>query len=199
MTTELLLAFMAYAFVTSITPGPNNTMLLVSGANFGFGPTVPHLLGVAFGFSAMVLAVGLGVGSIFVLFPPLHAILRYGGALYLLYLAWKIATSGGLGGGDAAARPMRFLQAVAFQWINPKAWIMAIGAVATYTPQNGYFLNIAIVSLIYLIINAPCIAAWAGFGTVLRGLLRQPLYLRLFNVGMALLLVASLYPLLMHA
>jgi threonine/homoserine/homoserine lactone efflux protein len=199
MTTELLLAFAAYAFVTSITPGPNNTMLLVSGANFGFGPTIPHMLGVAAGFAVMVLAVGLGIGGIFVLFPPLHEILRYGGALYLLYLAWKIGTSHGLGGGDGAAEPMSFLQAAAFQWINPKAWIMAIGAVAAYTPQNGYFVNIAIVALVYFIINAPCIAAWAGFGTALRGVLRQPLYLRVFNIAMALLLVVSLYPLLAHA
>ncbi|CAM5774097.1 protein AmbA [Labrys miyagiensis] len=199
MTLELLLAFAAYAFVTSITPGPNNTMLLVSGANFGFGPTIPHLLGVNLGFSAMVLAVGLGAGGIFTVFPLLHEILRYGGALYLLYLAWRIATAGGIGGDDAAARPMGFLQAAAFQWINPKAWIMGVGAVAAYTPQNGYFLNIAIVSLVYLIINAPCIAAWAGFGVALRGLLHQPFYLRLFNVAMAVLLVASLYPLLMHA
>lgn len=194
MTPDLLIAFAAYAFVTSITPGPNNTMLLVSGANFGFRPTFPHILGVNLGFSAMVLAVGLGIGGVFVAFPLLHAVLRYGGALYLLYLAWQIARSGGMSGGGGRGKPMTFLQAAAFQWINPKAWIMAIGAVATYTPQNGYFFNILIVTLIFALVNGPCVTAWAGFGTLLKGLLARPAFLRVFNAAMAMLLVASLYP-----
>lgn len=196
MPPDLLIAFAAYAFVTSITPGPNNTMLLVSGANFGFRPTFPHIVGVNLGFSAMVLAVGLGIGGVFVAFPLLHAVLRYGGALYLLYLAWQIARSGGISGEGGRGKPMTFPQAAAFQWINPKAWIMAIGAVATYTPRNGYFFNILIVTLIFTLVNGPCVAAWAGFGTLLKGLLARPALLRVFNVAMALLLVASLYPIL---
>lgn len=196
MTLDLLLAFAAYAFVTSITPGPNNTMLLVSGANFGFWPTIPHILGVNLGFSAMVLAVGLGIGGVFTAFPILHDILRYGGALYLLYLAWQIACSGGMNSEGGRGKPMTFIQAAAFQWINPKAWIMAIGAVATYTPQNGYFFNILVVTLIFMLVNGPCIVAWAGFGTLLKGFLDNSTFLRVFNVAMALLLVASLYPIL---
>ncbi len=199
MTFDLLLAFAAYAFVTSITPGPNNTMLLVSGANFGFRSTIPHLLGVNLGFSGMVLAVGLGVGGIFTAFPILHDILRYVGALYLLYLAWQIARSGGLNAEGGGGKPLTFLQAAAFQWVNPKAWIMAVGAVSTYTPQNGFFLNILIVTLVYFLINGPCIVAWAGFGTMLKRFLGNPVYLRIFNVVMALLLVASLYPILVAA
>ena len=131
MTPELLIAFATYAFVTSITPGPNNTMLLASGANFGFGPTVPNILGISLGFAAMVLAVGLGAGALFVAFPLAHDILRYGGALYLMVLAWRLARSGGAGTAETGARPLTFLEAAAFQWINPKAWIMAVGAVAT--------------------------------------------------------------------
>lgn len=199
MTPDLLLAFAAYAFVTSITPGPNNTMLLVSGANFGFRSTIPHILGVNLGFSVMVLAVGLGVGGVFTALPILHDGLRYGGALYLLYLAWQIARSGSLDAEESDGKPLSFLQAAAFQWVNPKAWIMAIGAVATYTPQNGFFLNILIVTMMFALINGPCIIAWAGFGTMLKGFLGNPIHLRIFNVMMALLLVASLYPILTTA
>ena len=137
MTVDLLLALAAYAFVTSITPGPNNTMLLASGANFGFWPTVPHLFGINLGFSAMVLAVGLGAGSVFAAFPLLHTVLRWGGTAYLCYLAWKIANSGEMDADGHKATPMTFLQAAAFQWVNPKAWIMAIGAIATYMPSDG--------------------------------------------------------------
>eukprot|EP01037_Dinobryon_pediforme_P018792 gene18792-19100_t len=171
-------------------------MLLVSGANFGFRSTIPHILGVNLGFSAMVLAVGLGIGGLFTALPILHDILRFGGALYLLYLAWNIARSGGINGDGIAGKPMGFLQAAAFQWVNPKAWIMAIGAVATYTPQSGYFVNIMIVTLIFMLVNGPCIVAWAGAGTLLKGVLDKPKFLRAFNIAMALLLVVSLYPIL---
>ncbi|MBN8939340.1 MAG: LysE family translocator [Rhizobiales bacterium] len=199
MTPSLLLTFATYAFVTSITPGPNNAMVLASGLNFGFRRTIPHLLGINLGFSAMVLAVGLGLGGVFSALPVLHDVLRYVGALYLVYLAWKIAGSGTMSDGAASARPMSFMQAAAFQWVNPKAWIMAIGAVATYTPQNGFFLNIAIVTAVFAIINAPCIAAWAGFGVMLRRLLTGPRSVRIFNVAMAALLVLSLYPLVLDS
>ena len=196
MTLDLILAFAAYAFVTSITPGPNNTMLLASGANFGFRATLPHMVGIALGFGLMVLAVGLGVGALFQALPVLHTILRYVGAGYLLFLAWKIATAGPPGSGAGQGRPMTFLQAAAFQWVNVKAWIMAIGAVATYTPADGYFANLAIVTLVFTLVNLPCIAAWVGIGTALRGFLADPTRLRIFNVAMACLLVASLYPVL---
>ncbi len=196
MTLDLIIAFAAYAFVTSITPGPNNTMLLASGANFGFGPTFPHILGVNLGFSVMVLAVGLGAGGAFVAFPPLHDALRYIGAAYLLYLAWRIARSGGVNGGSGGTKPMTFLQAAAFQWVNPKTWIMAIGAITAYTPANGYFLNMLVVTAIFTLVNGPCVAAWAGFGSLLKRVLDRPGLLRAFNIAMALLLVASLYPIL---
>ena len=196
MSIDLLLALMAYAFVTSITPGPNNTMLLASGANFGLRRTTPHILGVNLGFAFMVLAVGLGVGGILVAFPLFYVALRYGGAAYLLYLAWKIARSSTETDRLISTKPMTFVHAAAFQWVNPKTWIMAIGAVATYTPHNGFFLNILIVSAIFALINGPCIMAWAGFGVVLRKFLVKTAYLKAFNITMAMLLVLSLYPLL---
>lgn len=196
MSPQLLSALVAFCFVSSITPGPNNTMLMASGANFGFRPTLPHMLGVSLGFGFMVLAVGLGLGQVFVRFPILHPVLAFGGAIYMLWLAWKIAHAGGLGEVGTTGSPMTFLQAAGFQWINPKAWIMGVTAVTTYAPQSSYGLNVVLVSLVFVVVNAPCIAAWAGFGVGLRGLLDRPERMRLFNISMAALLVLSLVPLI---
>lgn len=148
MTLALLLAFAGYAFVTSITPGPNNTLLLAPGAQYGFRPTLPLLLGINLGIAALVLAVGLGLGAVFVAFPLLHELLRCGGVAYLLYLAWKIASSEAWSD-SAERRPITFLQAAAFQWVNPKAWIIAIGAMATYAPSDEFFRNVLIVTAVF--------------------------------------------------
>jgi len=194
---DLMLAFALFAFVTSITPGPNNTMLLASGVNFGFNRSIPHLLGISSGFTVMVLAVGLGLGAVFQQYPILYSILRYVGAAYLLYLAWKIATSGPAADKtDSNARPMGFWSAAAFQWVNPKAWVMAVGAITTYTPLQGYFFNVIVIAAVFGLINAPTCGLWAAFGSLLRNVLRDPRGLRIFNGVMALLLVLSLYPLL---
>ena len=196
MSPQLLGALAAFCFVSSITPGPNNTMLMASGANFGFRPTLPHMLGVSLGFGFMVLAVGLGLGQVFARFPILHPVMAIAGAIYMIWLAWKIANASGLGEVGSTGKPMTFLQAAAFQWINPKAWIMGVTAVTTYAPQSNYGLNVLIVSVIFVIVNAPCIAAWAGFGVSLRGFLDRPERLRQFNISMAVLLVLSLAPLI---
>ncbi|WJV21364.1 MULTISPECIES: LysE family translocator [Pseudomonas] len=194
---DLLLAFALFAFVTSVTPGPNNTMLLASGVNFGFRRTVPHILGISSGFLALVLAVGLGLGAVFEAYPVLYKVLRYVGAAYLLYLAWNIARSGPVSQEvDGKGRPLGFWGAAAFQWVNPKAWVMALGAISTYTPLQGYFFNVVVIASLFALINAPSVGVWAGFGSVLRNVLRDPRWLRLFNYGMALLLVISLFPLL---
>ncbi|ALD96880.1 MULTISPECIES: LysE family translocator [Pseudomonas] len=193
---DLLLAFTLFAFVTSITPGPNNMMLLASGVNFGFSRTLPHMLGISVGFFVLVLAVGFGLGSVFKAWPVLYTILRYVGAAYLLYLAWKIATSGPASDKvDSQGKPLSFMSAALFQWVNPKAWIMAIGAISTYTPMQGYFYNVLVISAVFALINLPSVGVWAGFGSLLRNVLRDPLGLRIFNGVMAALLVASLYPL----
>lgn len=196
MTAELLIAFIAFAFVTSVTPGPNNMMLLASGVNFGVRRSVPHMLGISLGFMVLVICVGLGLGQLFAQFPALYSVLRYAGAAYLIYLAWKIAGSGAPSAGESRGKPFTFLQAAAFQWVNPKAWVMAIGAITTYTPQQGFLFNVLVIAGLFALVNCPSVGLWTVAGSLLRRWLEHPLRLRLFNIGMALLLVASLYPIL---
>jgi len=183
-----------FALVSSITPGPNNIMLASSGLTFGFRRTIPHMLGVNLGFTLMLVLVGLGLGTAFQQLPWLYTVLKYAGALYLLYLAWKIALSGPMEGGAQRGRPFTFMQAALFQWVNPKAWVMAVGVIATYTPQAGFYWNLALAAAVCCLVNLPSIGVWTAFGAALQRLLHRPLAIRLFNIGMALLLVASLYP-----
>jgi len=172
-------------------------MLLASGVNFGVRRSIPHALGISIGFMVMVLAVGLGLGEVFKAWPALYTVLRYVGAAYLLYLAWKIATSGPIGADSPDARkPMGFWGAAAFQWVNPKAWVMAVGAITTYTPAQGYVMNVIVVAAVFALVNLPSVGVWVMCGSALRNLLQNPRWLMLFNVLMALLLVISLYPLL---
>ncbi|CAG2152828.1 LysE family translocator [Cupriavidus numazuensis] len=191
----VFLAFSAFALVSSITPGPNNTMVLASGVNFGFTRTIPHLLGISSGFSLMVALVGRGLGSMFSHWPWTWQVLRIAAGAYLVWLAWKLATSGGVQDRQVA-RPMGFLQAAAFQWVNPKAWVMAVGACSTYVLHGNVWLNVALMAGIFAVINLPSVAMWAVFGSALRRWLSQPRVLRVFNVGMAVLLLASLWPIL---
>ncbi|MFW0759117.1 LysE family translocator [Pseudomonas sp. H11T01] len=197
---DLLLGFALFALVTSITPGPNNTMLLASGVNFGFNRSIPHMLGITCGFFILVLAVGFGLGAVFQTYPLLYTVLRYVGAAYLLYLAWKIAHSGPVSETEQAhAKPISYWGAAAFQWVNPKAWIMAIGAISTYTPLQGYFTNVIVIAAVFAVINLPSVSVWVACGSLLRNVLRDRRWLRVFNWGMALLLVISLYPLFLES
>ncbi|WP_397377925.1 LysE family translocator [Pseudomonas sp.] len=195
MTADLLLAFIAFAFVTPVTPGPNNMMLLASGVNFGLRRSLPHMFGISLGFMLLVASVGLGLGQVFEQVPMLYNVLRYAGAAYLLYLAWKIANAGAPDSqGDASAKPFSFLQAAAFQWVNPKAWIMAIGAITTYTPQDNFVVNVLLIAALFALVNCPSVGLWTVAGSLLRNWLSNVRALRIFNISMALLLVASLYP-----
>lgn len=196
MTPDLLLAFVLFAFATAGTPGPNNMMLLASGANFGFRRTILHILGISAGLGVMVVAMGWGLSGVFRTFPILHEILKWLGAAYMLWLAWKIATATGINDKSATGQPMTFLEAAAFQWLNPKAWAMALGAATTYTPEGSGSLTVLVLAGTFMLVGAPCSAAWAGFGQGLRRFLDRPAILRAFNVTMAVLLVASLYPLM---
>ncbi len=191
----LLPALTLFAAVMAITPGPNNVMLMSSGVTFGFRRTLPHMWGVTLGFGLMAALVGLGLAQVFQAFPVLFAALKWLGALYLLVLAVKIARSGAVGEGRGSGHPLTFLQAAGFQWINPKAWVIVVGACATYALPGRYTASAALVALVLGTVTFPCVAVWVAFGSGLRRLLRDPVKLRVFNVAMATLLVASLYPL----
>ena len=194
MKPETLLALSIFAFVTSVTPGPNNMMLLASGVNFGIRRTVPHMLGIAAGFTAMLLVVGLGLGALVTAVPAVLVVLKVASAAYMLWLAWRLATSGSFGTGTGPARPMTFVEAAGFQWINPKAWAMALTATSVYTQPDAFYLSVVIVALVFGAINLPSVGVWAAFGVVLRGFLAVPARLRVFNVAMAVLLALSVVP-----
>jgi threonine/homoserine/homoserine lactone efflux protein len=197
MSSEAFLALLVYAFVTSITPGPNNFMLLASGVNFGFVRTIPHMLGIGMGFLSLLLGVGFGLGAVLTAFPALHTVLKIAGGAYLLYLAWKIAMSRSMGkSGEAKARPMTFFEASAFQWVNPKAWVMAITAMAVYTNPAAPFLSVLLISVAFALVNLPSVSSWAGFGMALRGFLSDPVRLKWFNIAMGVLLAVTLWPML---
>ncbi|MBC8750323.1 threonine/homoserine/homoserine lactone efflux protein [Paraburkholderia sp. WC7.3g] len=194
VTLSALPASILFALVTSITPGPNNTMLLASGVNFGFRRTLPHLSGISVGVVLLMLSVGIGLGEAFVHFPVLYTVLEVVSVAYLLYLAWKIGTSGELKLRSGERRPMRFHEAIAFQWVNPKAWMMVLTAATTIHLSNSFGMNAVAMAAVFYVIGFPCICVWAGFGTAMREVLSNPKRLRVFNIAMALLLVASLYP-----
>jgi threonine/homoserine/homoserine lactone efflux protein len=200
MSQQLVVAFIVFASVAAFTPGPNNTMLLASGLNFGFRRTIPHMLGVGFGFAVVVLVAGFGLGAIFQAYPLLYAALKYIGAAYLLYLAWLIATSGAVSAkGEQRGKPLSFFGAALFQWVNVKGLVAAISSVAIYSAVAPYPYNMLLLAVIFGLIGFLSAITWSLFGAGLSRLLSTPSAVRIFNVTMALLLVASLYPVLFEA
>lgn len=195
MSYDLLTGLALFAFVSSITPGPNNLMLMASGANFGFRRTIAHMLGVGLGFVLMIVLVGLGLAQVLDAYPQAHTALKIISVLYLLYLAWKIANAAPPRAGEATGTPMTFVQAAAFQWVNPKAWAMALTAVTVYAPAQT-IPAMLLVAAIFGVINIPAVSSWTLLGQAMRRLLTNPKRLRTFNWTMAALLVASLAPLL---
>ena len=195
MTIELFTALASFCLVSSITPGPNNLMLMASGANFGFFRTMPHMFGVGIGFMLMVFLVGIGLAQLFHTYPIAHTILKAVSVGYLLYLAWKIANAAPINAADSHGTPMTFLQAAAFQWVNPKAWTMAVTAVTVYALDTN-LASILIVSAMFGLVNLPSISLWVVLGQQMARILTNPTRLRLFNWAMAALLVSSLYPVL---
>jgi len=197
MTFDLILALIAYAVVSSITPGPNNLMLLASGANFGLIRSLPHMFGISIGHSVMVFLVGMGLKQVFDAYPVSYTVLKTLSIAYLLFLAWKIAsnrtppnqTSG-------TAKPFSFLQAAAFQWVNPKAVYMAFTAVTVYAPASATTVQIAMVAIIFAVVNFPSVTVWVILGQQMSRFLHTPRRLKIFNITAGLLLVATLYPII---
>jgi len=179
----------------AITPGPNNTMLLASGLNHGVRRSLPHWVGVNLGFGLMVIILGFGLGSIFQAAPALHQVIRFGGVLYLCYLAWLIASTPTKENDPRSAKPLSLWQAGLFQWVNPKAWVMITGAIATYTtPGLNIYVQVLLLTVIFLVVGSPCGVVWLVGGAGLKRVMKNPRHHRMFNVSMALLLVSSLYP-----
>jgi threonine/homoserine/homoserine lactone efflux protein len=195
MTVELLIALVGFAFVSSVTPGPNNMMLLASGVNFGFRRTLPHMVGISLGHAFMVFLVGLGLSGLFIRFPQALVVLKVLSIAYMLWLAWKIAHAAAPQGQGAGGTPFSFLQAAAFQWVNPKAWAMALGAVVNYAGDGGW-QSTSIVAIVFCAVNFPSVSLWAAAGEALRTKLQDPQRLQLFNLTMAGLLILSLVPVL---
>ncbi|WP_407178972.1 LysE family translocator [Bradyrhizobium sp. STM 3562] len=200
MSQSLFFAFIVFAIVMFFTPGPNNIMVLSSGLTYGFRRTLPHIAGITVGFAFMVGAVGLGFGTIFIAYPVLQTILKYAGAAYLVYLAVVIAMSGPpTPGEEDGGGPMTFWGAAVFQWVNVKGWVMVIGTITAYAAIARFPLNIAIQTLLCLVLGVLSTATWTLFGSALRPVLKSERAVRAFNVAMALLLLASLYPVFMDA
>jgi hypothetical protein len=193
---DLIVPLVIFSFVAFVTPGPNNLMLMTSGLNFGLRRTLPHLLGIEFGFAFMFLCVGLGLGAFFKSFPILYTIIKYAGAGYMLFLAWKIETSEppDANTSETTKQPLSFMQAAVFQWVNPKAIAMAIGTAASYSAVAAYPYNMVLIAVLFILIGIPSCTIWAGLGVVMQRFLHRPTLLRGFNIVMAMLLAASLYP-----
>jgi threonine/homoserine/homoserine lactone efflux protein len=195
MSPVLYVGFVVFAFVQSITPGPNNLMLMASGVNYGVRRTIPHMAGVCLGFGGMTFAVGYALSGIFQAQPWLYIALRWASAAYILYLAYKMATAKGVGNAVTSGKPMHFFAAVAFQWVNPKAWVMALGAITTYAEPGHLIRDVAVIAITFMVINVPCGIAWTSSGVAIKRFLKRSGALRVFNGVMAVLLVLSLYPL----
>jgi threonine/homoserine/homoserine lactone efflux protein len=189
------LSLILFTVSTCGTPGPNNIMIMSSGVNYGFRKSIPHVIGINIGFPLMVVAVGLGLGGILHGSPVVYDVLRPVGAAYLLYLAYRIATAPAASSEVRPRKPLSVLQAALFQWVNPKAWVMVVGAVVTYARFSGaYLLQVLVIALIFLVFGTPCTSGWLWIGVSLKKVLTRPAHFRTFNVCMAILLVVSVIP-----
>ncbi|HSI42570.1 MAG TPA: LysE family translocator [Xanthobacteraceae bacterium] len=189
---QTLASLTLFAVAGAFTPGPNNLISAATGAAFGFRRTLPQILGVTLGFPLMVIAIGFGLGGLFVAIPQLHTLLKVAGAAYLLWLAWKIAGAGGPGAGTAPAQPPTLLQSALFQWVNPKAWTIALGVVPAFTTVGGDFVaEVLLIAVVMGIVTFPALSLWAGFGVALSRTLSDPRQQRLVNLIMAALVAAS--------
>ena len=193
MSFELIFALFIFAFVSSITPGPNNIMLMASGTNFGFQKSIPHILGINIGYSMLIFSLGIGLMEVFNLFPLTKNILKSLCVGYLVYLSYRIATSATSAGKneEQKSRPMSFTEAMLFQWVNPKGWTMGLSAITIYSPTNA-LSSIILVTFAFSITNFPCQCLWVLLGQQFRKLMTSSIKLRIFNYIMAGLLMLTL-------
>ncbi|WP_425667287.1 LysE family translocator [Vibrio tubiashii] len=192
---EYLLSVALFAISSSVTPGPNNIMVMTSGVNFGVKKTLPLLLGICVGFTFMLLLVGLGFGQLFYVFPQLDLVIKTLGTAYLLYLAWQIAQSGNVSAAGGQSKPLGFMKGALFQWVNGKAWVVAIGAISAFTTVGDTYMSQNLtIAMTFFVASFPCVGVWLMFGSVLRQYLQKPSYLRLFNLTMSILLAISVLP-----
>jgi len=191
-----IIPILLFCFSTSITPGPNNIMLMSSGLNYGIKRSLPHLLGINIGFPLMILAIGLGLGSLFAKIPVIYPVIKTLGVSYLLFFAWKVASASAPKANEKLASPVTFFQAVLFQWVNPKAWVMAIGAIASFVSPERFQTQMLFILGGYMTVGALCMIFWLTLGVSLKKLINNELHMRYFNVSMAALLVLSLIPMI---
>lgn len=192
---EYLFSIALFAITTSVTPGPNNILVMTSGLNFGVRKSLPLLTGICVGFTIMLIVVGLGFGYVFSQFPHFSLIVKIAGTFYLVYLAYLIANSHTIENGDSQNNPLSFLNGALFQWVNAKAWIVAIGAISAFTNiEEPSFVQNLTVAAIFLLLSFPCVGVWLAFGTLLRNKLKSDANLRKFNLSMSFLLLLSVYP-----
>ncbi|WP_419905303.1 LysE family translocator [Kiloniella sp.] len=190
---SLLVLIVPLAFSLTISPGPNNVMAMASGTNFGYFRSLPVISGFALGLGSMILSAGLGLGQIFVAFPLVHEVLKYVAVAYLLYLAWRIAGSGGVKETNAEQKPLSFMQGILFQWVNPKAWMVSISAVASFSlPEADPLTQSLLIALVFTLVAFPSVSIWAIVGRIIAKYLQSPKALRIFNISIAGLLVLSL-------
>jgi threonine/homoserine/homoserine lactone efflux protein len=198
MPLDLFFALAVFATVTTFTPGPNNIMVTASGVNFGFTRTIPHMAGITIGFMVLLAACAAGLGLVFTAMPALQTALKIAGAAYMLWLAWKVANAAPANSDDKGpAQPMTFLQGAAFQWVNPKAMVIGLSAISIYVRPGHQVPDFLVLLSVFTVATVLTVAVWTGFGVALRGLLSNPRHARYFNIAMALLLVASIVPMVL--
>jgi threonine/homoserine/homoserine lactone efflux protein len=197
MPLDLLIALAGFAVSSSITPGPNNLLVLASGLNHGIARSLPLIAGISLGFAFMLVAVGIGLGSAMRGNPALQTAAKAFGLAYMLWLAWKVAASAPspVAAHDGrAARPLSALTGAAFQWVNPKAWAIALSATAAFSVPDQAMSGLAWIASVFVVVAFASLSAWAAFGSAMRGLMDSPRKMRAFNIAMALLLAASALP-----
>mgnify|MGYP003384878720 CR=1 FL=1 len=194
---EFYLSILIFAVSSTVTPGPNNIMILTSGLNYGVRNSIPHLLGISFGFPVMIIVIGFGFSVIFEKYPVFNEVIKVLGVAYLLYLAWLIASSSPVSLEGKKSKPLNFFQAALFQWVNPKAWVVATGAVSAYTSvSSDIFAQVIFIALAFLLVAIPSLSVWLIFGVGIRKYLKSTRHQKIFNLSMALLLVGSIIPVL---